>query len=484
MKITKDVQLTDEDSLSSDSVIEKVNESLEKIDNAKSKYEKEHYLLEMLHYLVTSSQEIAQNGDFYEAGGRLFSAAYYLEEFYPQEANDLYCHVNEFYQTYLAQKLRDGAIGEAANVAIKIANIAHEKLKDPVVEKEFVEKAIIFIQNQVEILSGVGTVPELSAKYQMLSALYIRISKWQDVLDSSKQALELAKEIKEYSIIANAYNDMASALERLQSPEKGQNVLFEAMDYFSKEASFYEQSEDFLPLSQLYQIIKNIYVDLRDPKRFQLYSRKEAAMYIALAKVGIVNNNSNTQIASYYRGAALCYRETKQNDLDAATCFFLAGDYYVEAKKFVEASINYQDSATIFEHLQRYRKSYELYLRAGENAIKAKNLEIAIENFMQAYDMTEKDNIDARKIGNLLIKNLLQLAHIQEIAQNFFVAGTLYLEAAFYIDRTPKATDDTVSEYLESSFRNYYQAATSAGETGLKSSIAYSYTLAGICAAY
>jgi hypothetical protein len=156
----------------------------------------------------------------------------------------------------------------------------------------------------------------------------------------------------------------------------------------------------------------------------------------------------------------------------------------VEAKKFVEASINYQDSATIFEHLQRYRKAYELYLHAGENAIKAKNLEIAIENFMQAYDMTEKDNIDARKIGNLLIKNLLQLAHIQEVAQNFFVAGTLFLEAAFYIDRTPKATDDTVSEYLEASFRNYYQAATSAGETGLKSSIAYSYTLAGICAAY
>jgi hypothetical protein len=313
--------------------------------------------------------------------------------------------------------------------------------------------------------------------------MYSRLNQWDNVFENAKKALEIAKIIKEYSIAANAYIDIATSFEKHGDQKKGQNYLFEAMDYFSKEAAQYEQSQDLLPLSQLYQIIKNIYGYLRDSNRFEIYSRKEAGVYIALAKLGLLNNTSNTQIASYYRGAALCYRETNQNDIDCASCFLLAGNYYSEAKKYVESSLNYQDAAVIFERIKKYKKAFDLYLKAGESAVKANNLEIAIENFMQAEEITKYDQLDWRKVINLLIKNLEKLAIIQEAAKNHFVAATLYLEVAKYELKLPNNTNgNNQNQFLEKCYKNYYLAAKSANELGKKSSIAYAYALAALSA--
>jgi tetratricopeptide (TPR) repeat protein len=470
--------------LGQEETIEYVKQGIEQIQNANTKEKKEYHLFQLLAFLISSSNEIAQRGDFYEAGGRLYSAAYYLEEYHPKEAMEVYSKAVEFYDKEFLNRLKEGAAHEAANIAIRIANIYRDKLHDDSKQMIYVNKAIGLIQTQIDIMQSLGSPRELGVKYQTLAMLYVRVKQWDKVIQTAKLALDLAKAIKDYSVIANAYNDISQAYELSGDSKQGQNILFEAMDYFSKEAEEHESGQDLLPLSQLYQIIKNIYGYLRDPRRFQIYSRKEAAVYIALAKLGMLNNTSNAQIASYYRGAALCYKETDQNDLDAATCFFLAGNYYYESKKYVEAGINFQDAAAIFERIKNWKKAYELYIKAGENAARAKNLEGAIENFIRAFEISQYDNLDRRKVSNLLCKFFVQMGEIQEAAANYFVAGTMQLEAAYYTYLTNRSDQPNIQKYLENAMKNYQFVTESKPGTNKKSTIAYSYCILAVIAAY
>jgi tetratricopeptide (TPR) repeat protein len=464
--------------LGQEEIIEYVKRAIDQIQDAKTKEDKDYHLFQLLAYLITSSNEIAQNGDYYEAGGRLYSAAYYLEEFYPKEAQDVYSKAVDFYSKYYKKKILDGATNEAANVAIRIANIYRDKVRNTEKEHEYVQNAINLIQNQIDLLSEIGSPRDVGVKYQSLSMLYVRLEKWEEVTKISRVALDYAKIIKDFSIIANAYNDMALAMERQGDAKKARNILFEAMDYFSKEAVEHEAQQDLLPLSQLFQIIKNIYSQLQDPRRFQIYSRKEAGVYIALAKLGIINNTSNVQIASYYRGAALCYLETNQNDLDAATCLFLAGNYYFDSKKYTEAAINYQDAAALFEKLKNYKKAYELFLKAGDNASKANNLEVAIENYIQAYEVANKDHQkDLRKITGLLVNNLLQMGKIQGAAKNNFVAGTMFLEAAYYYKHIPDSNKSQIIEYVKNAYDQLILSTKEATTIKKQSSIMYTYAI-------
>lgn len=464
--------------LGQEEIIEYVKQAIDQIQDAKTKEDKDYHLFQLLAYLITSSNEIAQNGDFYEAGGRLYSAAYYLEEFYPKEAQDVYVKAVEFYQKYYKKKILDGATNEAANVAIRIANIYRDKVRISEKEREYVQNAINLILNQIELLNEIGSPRDIGVKYQSLSMLNVRLEKWDEVSKIARTALEYAKTIKDFSITANAYSDMALAMERQGDAKKARNILFEAMDYFSKEAVEHENAQDLLPLSQLFQIIKNIYNQLHDPRRFQIYSRKEAGVYIALAKLGIINNTSNIQIASYYRGAALCYLETNQNDLDAATCLFLAGNYYFDGKKYTEAAINYQDAATLFEKLKNYKKALELYVKAGENASKANNLEVTIENYIQAYEVAQKNQEkDNRKIIALLVKNLIQMGKIQGAAQNSFVAGTMYLEAAFYYKQLPDYEKTQIKELITNAYDQFTLSTKDATTIKKQSSILYTYAI-------
>jgi hypothetical protein len=457
-----------------------VKEALDKIQQAKKKQLKEHHLFQLLAFLISSSNDIAQEGDYYEAAGRLYSAAYYLEEFYPKEAKEIYIKSNEYYISYFNNLMKTGAVNEAANVALRISNIFNEKLNDNEKYKEYISKSIGLIANQIEILNGVGTHREICGKYQILSMLYMQIEDWENVIITAKLALEIAIKIKDYSIISNAYNDLFTVFQNLEQPKNAHNVLYESMDYFSKEASEYELKQELLPLSQLYQIIKNIHSQMRNFKKFQLYSRKEAGVYITLAKLGMLYNTGYAQIASYYRGAALCYRETEQNELDCASCFFLAGDYYLEAKKYMEASINYEDAAFAFEKIDNLDKTYELYIKAGEYAAKTKSLQPAIENFMSAYEVLNRIEKDPRKVLNLLVKNLKLLGKIEEASQNYFAAATLQLEAAIYYEKYPERSSENLKEILLSAQKNYWNAITSDQSQHKRSIIAYTCALSAI----
>ena len=135
--------------LGQEEVIDHVKQAMDQIQLATTKEANEYHLFTLLAFLIASSEEISKQGDFYEAAGRLYSAAYYLEEFYPKEAINIYEKAADYYHQYLSLKLREGAANEAANVAIRIANIYRDKLTNQEKEQVFVNKAIDLLKTQI-----------------------------------------------------------------------------------------------------------------------------------------------------------------------------------------------------------------------------------------------------------------------------------------------------------------------------------------------
>ncbi|UYP44928.1 hypothetical protein NEF87_001213 [Candidatus Lokiarchaeum ossiferum] len=426
--------------------------ALDEIQQSESKSERDIKLYDLMAYLISSSNDIAQDGDYYEAAGRLYSAAYYLEEFYVKNARKIYIKSIKFYDNYFHQVVIKGGVKEAANVALKIANIYRNKLKDRNNEENYIRKAIGLISNQIIILQNVGSPRDLCGRYLTLSILFTQLKDWSNVVISAQSAIEVGKLISDYSIISNAYHTIADAYEKLHGVSKSHEILLEAISYFIDVAEFHEVQSQNLHLSQLYQIIKTLYKKLNDFPHFQQYSRKEAGVYINLAKSGIKGNISKNQIGSYYRGAGLCYRETLNNYLDSASCFFIAGNYYHKAKKNLSAATNYEDAARMFEYLKNYRKAQELFQKAGKFYYKAGNSKSSIINYIAAYQMCEIGKFKCNDLLHLLLKVLEMQIEVDQSDQNYFSAASLSLEKLNYMHKlnllSKKELDDNFREIL------------------------------------
>jgi tetratricopeptide (TPR) repeat protein len=458
-------------------IIAFVKESLVVIEKASTQERKDLKLFDFLSKLFKYSDLVAERGDFYEAAGRLFIAAYYLEEYHPQESRDIYQKALEYYILSLNKKIKQGAFQDATNVSLKIANIFIKKLQNHEEELKYIQKAIELIQNQIEILKVGGNFRELCGKYQTLSILYEKINDFPNVISSAETAIDIGKSIKDYSIIANAYNILKLAYENMQNLKESQNITYQALDFFSKEASENEAKQEYILLSQLYQIIKNLHRNLNNQEKFIQFSRKEAGVYVELAKDGLIKNLEMTQIASYYRGAALCYKEFTKFSLDSASCFFAAGNYYLESKKYNEVASNYEDAAKMFEGLKKYNKAFDLYILAGKNANNSNNLKSAILNYISAESLIKFIKIDPTNIYNELMEFLKNLANIEQKSENHYVAGSLFIEAAYYTKKISYSNSEMMKNYLDLAQKNYWVAAKSENEIGKKSMKAYTFGL-------
>ncbi len=453
-----------------------VKNSLVEIQKA-TQGRKDLKLYDFLSKLFSKSDFVAERGDFYEAAGRLFIAAYYLEEYHPKESRDIYQKALEYYILSLNKKIKQGAIQDATNVSLKIANIYIEKLQNHQEELKYIQTAIELIKNQIEILKVGGNFRELCGKYQTLSILYEKMNDIPNVITSAETAIDIGKSIKDYSIIANAYNILKLAYEDTQNSKESHSVILRALDYFIKETIENEAQQEYILLSQLYQIIKNLYGNLNNKEKFLQFSRKEAGVYVELAKEGLVNKIDMIQIASYYRGAALCYKESSKFSLDSASCFYASGNYYLEAEKHNEAASNYEDAAKMFEGLKKYNKSHELYILAGNCALKTNNLKSAILNYISAESLTKFIDVDPANIYDQLIKFLKNLAIIEQKSENHYVAGSLFIEAAYYTNKKSKINSEIMKDYLHLAQKNYWIAAKSENEIGKKSMKAYTFGL-------
>ncbi|MHA1520019.1 MAG: hypothetical protein ACTSRK_07530 [Promethearchaeota archaeon] len=443
-----------------EAIIRHVKQALKQIDQTPDPEEKEGILYDLIAFLISSSNDIAQNNDFYEAAGRLYSSAFYLEQVHVERAQEIYLKVIDYYQEYFNILVSREAHNDATNVLIKIASIYLTKLKDKSKYEEYIKQGISIIAQIIPTLEQQGELRELCGKHQMLAMLYEKVDQWEDVLKHAKLALHIAKRIKDFSVITNSYFDIHRSLLVLQNSSKADNVLYEAIDYFAKEAEFYEIHDDFIPLAQIYQIIKNMYDKLKKRPKYESYARKEAGVYLALANNGVKRKLNYAQIGSYYRGAALCYGEIKGNTIDAASCYFLAANYYNQAKKFYDAALNFEDAAKLFEDLLKYQKAHELYLQSSSCALRINDYEYGILNLINAEALGVKMGLDLSSLYLKLQQNLTKYAEIQHKNKNFFISGTLYLEAAEYTSKQQEKPYNEVSFLLSKSLAEYWALFT------------------------
>ncbi|MHA1620490.1 MAG: hypothetical protein ACTSVZ_14530 [Promethearchaeota archaeon] len=472
-----------------DELLQHVKNALDNIQNIQNNpTEKEQILYDLIAYLISCSNDIAQQGDLYEAGGRLYSAGYFFEGVHPLRAKEIYLEANKYYTQYFHQKIKEGAVQEAANIALKIANLNQEKLDNRNTEREFVQTAITLFQNQITLLQEqeIGSLREISGKYQTLSILFTRLAQWDKVIENAQTALQIAKKINDISIIANSYHDLIIASEKQHSPRNASNYIHEGLAYFLNEAKSFEARQEFHMLAQVYQIIKNFYSMEGNTVKHAQYTGKEAGIYIALANKGIKGKMTKIQIASYYRGAALCYRDTGGTQIDAATCYYLAGNYYAEATdKIADTAINYHDAAKIFFQLQHHPKSIDLFMKAGEKYISLQNYELGIECLINAYEIAENISSEFRDEAlNLLIDTLITYATIEENSSTYFSAATLQIEAIVHQLKQTPIDLKQIEDNLRKAYNNYSRFALISSNDVIQTSQLYAICLGAIIALY
>lgn len=467
--------------LQKEDLVDYVKDCIEKIARIKDKNECDIILFEMLHNLTSLSDTYAEEDDYYEAAGILCSAAYYLEEFYNNYAKMLYENAIKFYILHIDKLVRNGNIKEASNVSVKIADIYQSKILSTSDEEKYVDQAIEFVKQELELMIAYDSAHDLALLFQKLGTLYDRVHRFKDAIGAYINSLKFAKKTRDLSLISNGFQNLSNSYLHLNDIENGQKAILDGMDYFSNLASKYEQSGELLSLSQIFQIMKRYYGLLRDKNHFNLYSRKEAMSYVSLAKDKLIGDLPSNESAAYYRAAGLCYKDTNKNNIEAGTCFILAGNYYKNAEKYVKASICYTDAAEMFESLENYKQAYEFYIKSAEISLKARNNEVAIENYIQAIDIYEKANIKNDNAVYRLIELLEHYAEVQLSINKSFIAATMFLEAAYYYYQIKKQFDHQFTSYIQKAEKLYYQCGSNPSEIPKHSDRVYALVLSVLC---
>ncbi len=462
-------------------ILELLDSYFNQVGEANNHKSRESIFREMMAQLVELINELVQKGDSYEAGGYLYSAAYYLEEFNYKEAQQIYIQAIEYYDEFRIKEQKMGKFEEASWVSYKIAEIYHDKLGDREREKKYIQKCIEYKEALYEILNGFSKPRKLATLLYNLGELYARINNWEHAQKYNNLTLEIAKEQKFYDIIANTYLNLSDLFLFIDQEDTSRQYIDEARQYFSEEEQYCTKSGNYSQLSQIYQILKTINAEINDQKSFIKFSRKEAKSYIDLAKQIHRERLNYFKLANFYKGAAVCFKETDY--LECATSYYLAARIFQQIGEFTQANSCYSEAAELFEEVGLYEKSIELYCQAGDASLQNSNLEFAIEKFMNAFDLLSRENINFQKdnLAKKIETNLIRLSEINAEENRFFIAGTLLLETLFYYKKAGLVKTDKEISTLLKKIQKYYHKEYKEHENSSKSTwVAYMLVLTAV----
>lgn len=444
---------------------------------------REQYLMEMLALLIKKVNEFAKEGDNLEVADNLCSAAYYLEEFDYDEARQIYKSAIMYYEKYMLKLQKEGKFDEASWTANQIAELFRSKLNDIESEKKYILKCIEYKTALVEILEGFVKPRKLSILFYNLGNLYSKLEDWSNAIKSNELSLKIAMENKYYDVVADVYFNLSDIYLFSGYEEKSKDVFDEAKNYFLEEEEICIQKKDYYLLSQIYQILKNINSAMNNTVDFKKFSRKEAYTYIKLARKILKNGKDPHKIASFYRGAALCYRETDSDFLEGASCFLIAGNIFRQLGEQDECELCYNDSAELFEEIGIYDKAIQLYNDAADFALSHDDYESAIEKLMNAFDLAETKNLKNIKmeIAEKIITRLEELSKREIKKGKYFIAATLLVETLPYLIKIGYVKDSQeITEILHKISKYYNMEYESNSGNGKSSTIAYVIALNAI----
>ncbi len=411
---------------------------------------------------INFSNEIAEEGDYFEAGEFLYSAAEILEEIDNTSAIVLYKENIKLWEKLIENFKAEAKLHEIAEVNLKIADIYANKLDVFNLERFHILESVNYLEQECNLLQTFNQFRTITQNYQNIAELYLRISDFEKALSFYKKVIEISKAYEFYDLLSYSYQQVAACYKELDDYNKANDVILDGIDYFASLIVLFEERNENLPLAQTCQILKNLYLTLNDKEQFLHYTKKEASAYIDLAE-GMEKIIDNYQkIARYYRGAGLCYQELHNNNfLEAASCFILAGNYSDKIEDYRSAAVNFFDAANVFKELANWDMSYKLFIKAGDNYWKIEDINLSTESFLNAYDIAIEGNLEFDRFGvfNQIVRGLNKVAEQSLKNKQFYSSASLILESIKFYEQLDIAKDFLLKEMVRNVYRYYYRAA-------------------------
>ncbi|MFX1302309.1 MAG: tetratricopeptide repeat protein [Promethearchaeota archaeon] len=429
---------------------------------------------------ITFSTEIAQSGEYFEAGELLFSVAEIVENLDFSEALELYRQIIELYKKLIVDYKLQAKLHEIAELYLRIADIYREKIGDIQSEKRNILNSIKFLKQESELLKEFNENRKIAQNFQNIAELFFKFSDFNKAIKYYEKVIEISKSHNYYDMLSFSYQQIGSCYEEIDDYNKSQDVILDGVEFFSDLVTRFEDKNDNLTLAQIYQILKNLYKILDKKDQYTNFSKKEAGAYIDLAETLEKKKENYHKIARYYRGAALCYQEIQNNLIECASCFILGGNFSEKTGDFNQAALNFFDAANVFKELDNLEMAYKHFIKAGDNFWKIGSINESTESYLNAYDIALEGNLEFNRFGifNQIVRGLNKIAEEGLKNKQFFTAATLILESIKFYEQLDTAKDFLLREMVNNLYRYYYRAAN-LKKIGY-SHIVQSYVLASI----
>ena len=416
---------------------------------------------EIISSSINYSNEIAQSGEYFEAGEFLYSAALIIEDLDFSEALKLYEQIVELYKKLIVDYKLQAKLHEIAELYLRIAEISIEKFQDTLLEKKNILSSIKFLKLESSLLKEFNETRKLAQNYQNIAELYLKLSDFKNSIKYYERVIKISKDDHYYDMLSYSYRQIGTCYEEIDDYNKSQDVILEGVEFFSNLVTKLEEINENLTLAQIYQILKNLYKILAEEENYITFSKKEAGAYIDLAETIEKNSENYHKIARYYRGAGLCYQEIENNLIECASCFVLAGNFSEKIEDYSQAAMNFFDGANIFKELNNMDLAYKHFIKAGDNFWKIGSINESTESYLNAYDIAIEGHLEFDRYGifNQIIRGLNKIAKEDLKNKQFFTAATLILESIKFYEQLDTAKDFLLREMVNNVYRYYYRAA-------------------------
>ncbi|MFX1293005.1 MAG: hypothetical protein ACFFAG_18810, partial [Promethearchaeota archaeon] len=156
--------------------MEKIRESESKIKSIEDPIERNKSIQELILVSINFSNEIAQSGEFFEAGEFLYSVAEIIEDLDFSESINLYNKIIELYKKQIIDYKLQAKLHEVAELYLRIAEIFQDKFDDTLSEKRNILNSINFLKQESTLLKEFDETRKLAQNYQNIAELYWKSS--------------------------------------------------------------------------------------------------------------------------------------------------------------------------------------------------------------------------------------------------------------------------------------------------------------------
>ena len=214
---------------------------------------------EIISSSISFSNEIAQSGEYFEAGEFLYSAALIIEDLDFSEALKLYEQIVELYKKLIVDYKLQAKLHEIAELYLRIAEISIEKFQDTLLEKKNILSSIKFLKLESSLLKEFNETRKLAQNYQNIAELYLKLSDFKNSIKYYERVIKISKDDHYYDMLSYSYRQIGTCYEEIDDYNKSQDVILEGVEFFSNLAAELEDKNENLTLAQIYQILKNLY---------------------------------------------------------------------------------------------------------------------------------------------------------------------------------------------------------------------------------